>query len=131
MRKFISIFLLISYFDTALAVGVDMHFCGGQVADIKLAGFGQAHCDCTEGSMPKGCCRNEFHFCKTDNHKGQVFAAVFASKSRIKSSVLIPDFISLLPFVYFEKGNSQTTNFNSIKFRPSWPLFILNKNFRL
>ena len=131
MRKLISLLLLFSYVNTALAVGVDVHFCGGHVTDIKLLGFGQAHCDCPEGSMPKGCCRNEFHLCKKDNHKGQAVAVVMDPESFIQVSFILPDYISPLPGMNLGIENSQTKNYNGIKFRPSWPLFILNENYRI
>ena len=130
MRKFISILLLVSYFDTAFAVGIDIHFCSGRIADVKLAGFGRAHRDCPEGSMPKGCCKNETHFCKTDDHKGQA-AAVASAKYFIKIPVLLPDYISPLPIMNFEKDNSLTNNSRRSKFKPSLPLFILNEIYRI
>ena len=130
MRKLISILLLISYFNTAFAVGIDIHFCSGQIADVKLAGFGRAHCDCPEGSMPKGCCKNETHFCKTDDHKGQA-AAVASAKYLIKIPVLLPDYISPLPIMNFEKDNSLTNNSRRSNFKHSLPLFILNEIYRI
>ena len=129
MQKLTSILLLISYFNTALAVGIDIHFCGGQIADIKIIGFGHAHCNFPKGSMPKNCCKNEFLFCKSDNHKAPAVTAVIAPGTFIKAPVRLPDYISPLPVIDFEKDNNTIYNHCRFKYKPNYPLFILNEVF--
>jgi hypothetical protein len=131
MRKLVSILLLIIYFDTALAVGIDIHFCRGQIADVKLVGFGHAHCDCPKGSMPKDCCKNGFRFCKTDNHKASAVAGVKVPETFIKTPVSLSDYTSPLPVINFEKDNSAIYNHCRFKYKPTYPLFILNNVFRI
>ena len=131
MRRFLSILLLFSYFDTAFAVGIDVHFCGGQMVDVKLIALGQAKCDWPENNMSKNCCGNEFRFCKTDNHKRQIVIVVLAPEAPIKVLFLFSDYISPLTVVRIEKANSQIDNYNRLKFRYTWPLFILNEIYRI
>lgn len=131
MQKFVSILFLIIYFNTAMVVGVDVHFCGGHVADVKLAGFGHAECNCPKGSMPEGCCKSELHFFKTDNHKNLVAVTVVVPEMFIKTPVILPDFISPLPLVDFTKISDVICDHPRSKYKPACPLFILNSVYRI
>ena len=131
MKSILSILFLFVYISTALGVGIDYHFCGGQVVDASLAGFGHAHCDCPKGSMPKDCCRNELHFCQTDNHKIQDGAILLPPMSSLKEPVLFPDFIYSLAAKGFTQEIDINYNHCRYKYKSSSPLFILNNVFRI
>lgn len=131
MNKVSSILCLLVYINTAFGVGIDNHFCRGQVVDTRVAGFGHAHCDCLEGSMPKDCCRNELYSCQTDNHKIQAGATLLPRISSLKVAVLSPDFIYVMAAEEFTKKNNISYNHHRFKYKSSSPLFILNNVFRI
>lgn len=131
MKKVLSISFLLVYINTAFGVGIDYHFCAGQLVDTKFAGFGDAHCACPVGSMPKGCCRNELHYCQADNHKIQAGATLLPYMISLKESVLFPDFIYPLATEAFAKENDISYNHCRFKYKSSCPLYILNNVFRI
>jgi hypothetical protein len=131
VKSILSILFLFIYVSTALGVGIDYHFCGGQVVDAGLAGFSHAHCDCPKGSMPKDCCMNELHFCQTDNHKIQGGVTLLPHISSLKEPILFPDFIYPLQAKEFTKKTDLSYNHCRFKYKSSSPLFILNNVFRI
>lgn len=76
-----SIFLLVVYFNTAFAVGIDYHYCQGKVANVKLKLFGKAECKDAAREVPMGCCKNETKYCQTDDHQAQVAATILPAPS--------------------------------------------------
>ena len=131
MKKILSIVFLLVYINTAFGVGIDFHFCGGQIVDAKLAGFDKAHCSCPNGSMPKDCCKNELHFCQTDNHKTQADTILLKKISLIKVPVLFPDYICPLAVAEFTPPKNIIYNHCRFKYKPTCHLFILNNDFRI
>ena len=83
--KILSTFLSLILLVTSANLSVIRHFCGGRVAEVKLAILGNAscgmdenkgecssnsHCASTEGVSKKNCCENELtQISITDNYK--------------------------------------------------------------
>ena len=131
MKRMISIFFMFIYLNTALGVGIDVHFCGGDIADITIIGLGHAHCNCSPDSMPPGCCKNVVHYCKTDNHKVQAADTTISIQHWIEAPVFFPDYISpLLPLGY-QVQNDPDPNHHRTKYVPSADLRILHQVFRI
>ena len=131
MKKVLSILFLLVYINTALGIGIDFHFCQSKIVDVKLAGLSHAHCNCPVGSMPKDCCKNELHYCHTDNHKTQVDATRLTKMSTIKVPVLFPDYISSLVIADNTQKKDTFCNHYRFNYNPTNPLFILNNIFRI
>lgn len=131
MKKILSILFLLVYINTAFGVGIDLHFCGGQMVDFKLAGFGQAHCSCPKGSMPTDCCKNELHFSQTDNHKVQADATIVAKVNFIQLPAVFHNYLCPLEEADIVQINNVFYNQCRFKYKPAHPLFILNAVFRI
>ena len=131
MKKVLSILFLLVYINTALGIGIDFHFCQSKIVDVKLAGLSHAHCNCPVGSMPKDCCKNELHFCQTDNHKTQADATLLTKISIIKMPLLFPDYISSFVIADYTSQKDQFYNYYRFKYKPTNQLFILNNVFRI
>ena len=131
MKKMISIFFTLIYLNTALGVGIDIHFCGGDIADITIVGLGHAHCDCPPGSMPPGCCKNVVCFCKTDNHKVQAVETIAGIKYWTQAPVVFPDYINPLILPAFHEQTDPNHNDYKIKYDTPVDLCLLHQVFRI
>lgn len=131
MKKMISIFFTLIYLNTALGVGIDVHFCGGDIADITIVGLGHAHCDCTPGSMPPGCCKNVVTFCKTDSHKILAVDATMGTNHWVQVPVFFPEYISPVLPLGSQGQPDPDPNHHRTKYAPSADLCILHQVFRI
>ncbi|HVU96835.1 MAG TPA: hypothetical protein VHE34_16515 [Puia sp.] len=131
MKKLISIFFIFIYLNTALGVGIDIHFCGGGFADVTIVGLGHAHCDCPPGSMPPGCCKNVVTFCKTDNHKIQAAETTISIQHWIEAPVFFPDYISPLLPLGFQGQPDPDPHQHRVKYASFADLYILHQVFRI
>lgn len=128
MKKALSILLLLIYAGSSLGIGFDCHYCGGHLSDVTLVGFEHAHCKCSSKNMQPGCCKNEIHFCKTDDHKTQSAAIISSFSVNINIPVFyIQDFSFQNLFCKeFEKITD-----TSQKKSNAPPLFIEVRNLRI
>lgn len=131
MKKLISIIFTLIYFNTAFGVGVDIHYCGGNIADITIVGLGHAHCNCPAESMPPGCCKNVACFCKTDNHKIPAITAVGNVKYLVHTPIFFPDYISPMLSTNISEPGAFAWNHSTINCDDPDDLFILYKVFRI
>lgn len=71
MKKLGVILLILIYTNTALGgVIINFHYCSGHLAHISFLNFGgKSGCTCNPKAMPKDCCKDEFLYKKTDNHR--------------------------------------------------------------
>ncbi len=130
MKKLTVILFWLIYLNTALGVGVDIHLCGGIVADISIVGLRHAHCCCPPGAMPPGCCKNVVCFCKTDNHRLLAFTNVGNLRTTVQAPMLFPDFISPLSHPIYEEYRS-TGSPPGILYKHPVDLCIMHKVFRI
>ncbi|MDJ0367168.1 hypothetical protein QMK33_18625 [Hymenobacter sp. H14-R3] len=57
MKRFVSLFLLLSYLLSSPGLVYSMHFCGQSLAEVSVAS--EAHCCCPAPKKPAGCCHNQ------------------------------------------------------------------------
>lgn len=70
MKKLITIFLVLLYTSTTLGTVVNFHYCKGYLAHISFLNYGgKTGCACKQKDMRKGCCNDQLHYEKADNHK--------------------------------------------------------------
>lgn len=57
MKRFVSLFLLLSYLLSSPGLVYSMHFCGQSLTQVSVAK--QAHCCCPVPKKPAGCCHDQ------------------------------------------------------------------------
>jgi len=71
LKRFVTILFLLLYINIAFGVGIDCHFCNGELVSTTLYGFGEDSCKCTCGEMSLNCCKTVTAFYKTDSHQSE------------------------------------------------------------
>ncbi|MGX5856053.1 HYC_CC_PP family protein [Dyadobacter jiangsuensis] len=73
MKKLTALFLVLLYLGTATGVTLHLHYCMGEMVDLKLAESDSDHCEnCgmdKSQSTKSGCCKDEFKKIKTDDSR--------------------------------------------------------------
>lgn len=128
VKKALSILLLLVYMSTAFGIGIDCHYCGGHLSNVAIAGFGHAQCNCSSKDMQPGCCKNELHFCKTDDHKTQ--AATIISSFSVNINVPVSYIQDFSPQNLLDKELEKVTDASQKK-NNAPPLFIQIRNLRI
>ena len=128
MKRIIAISFFLIYAATAFGIGIDIHYCKGKISTISVIGFEKGGCGC-KGKMSNGCCKDEVHFCKTDNHKTQDTASVLIPFEIFQPQLYLVDYNFL--FKSFVVDKNQLPDFSKIKLRYSNTLFILYQVFRV
>ena len=133
MQKLISIFFLLNYLNAAMAVGIDVHYCGKHVAGVKLLGIGHIQSCCPAKRVTTGCCREEFYYCQTDIHKGNapVVLTSYWESVKLQAPVLVSAFF--LPNNFFAYLESILIPVKEIRapYSHKWPLYALNEVYRI
>jgi hypothetical protein len=101
LKKSISILFFLTYLNVALGTSIDCQYCCGKLVNFKLSNISisKAKCGRFDISMRSGCCKNEIHYCKTDNHKSPVVLAIKAPETLIKTPVFLINSLNSFPFV--------------------------------
>jgi len=126
MKKIFAIFLLLIYTGSAFGIGVDYHYCDGQLTHIAILNFGDHRsCKCSGSDMPIDCCKDKMLFMKGDDHNPSLsFVALpgsFVIDVPVHNTLLLPKefrVISDLTFYFVRQKSPQ-------------PLFLLNSVFRI
>lgn len=70
MKKLIALILTIVYMTASSGVVLNLHYCMGNLASIRVDNFKDNLCKCGMKSTSKGCCHNEVKVVKLTNvHK--------------------------------------------------------------
>ena len=60
MKRFVSLFLLLSYLLSSPGLVYSMHFCGPAVTAVSVASGSDTHCCCRDTGKPaSGCCHDQ------------------------------------------------------------------------
>lgn len=80
MKKFFALILTVVYMAASSGVVVNVHYCMGKMASVRVDNFSGNQCKCGMKTSAKGCCHNEVKVVKMTNlHKQSVAASyVFA-----------------------------------------------------
>jgi hypothetical protein len=129
VKKLLAIVSILIYSITAMGgVTLNFHYCHGQLAKVSFLNFGgQKGCGCNPNDMPKGCCKDEFKYQKSDNHRT-------IQPAQIAESISVPD-VPPACNNYFEislidQDNSSLIN-NEVQRSCREPIYLLNKVFRI
>jgi hypothetical protein len=131
MPKLISIFLLLSYFNVAFGVGLDIHYCGNKIAEVRLVGLGRVHCHCPKKANCKDCCNEKIKLCQIDSQKVQPAVAFHTPIVIIKSRTFTSDLIYESNPYGLKEWNTFRYCHPKAKWRPLAPLYVLNEVYRL
>ncbi len=70
MKRFAAICLMLLYAVSAPGAVFNLHFCGGELEEISVAGLGHKGCCCGVSKMKDSCCKDELVVVKVeDEHK--------------------------------------------------------------
>lgn len=128
MKKIIAISFFLIYAATAFGIDIDIHDCKGKISAISVIGLGNGGCRC-KGKMGNGCCKDEVHLCKTDNHKIQNIAFPVISLKIVKPYLYSIDYN--IPLLSAVVDKNKLPDNNKITLRYSTSLFILHQVFRV
>jgi hypothetical protein len=131
VKKVTAILSFFIYLNSALGIGIDIHLCGGSVADMQVVGLGHAHCKCRPGSMHPGCCKNVICFCKTDNHRPAASTAISVPRLSIPAPEIFPGLISPLPLAADCQVAGIVRTRNRDIYSLTEDLYVLNCIFRI
>jgi hypothetical protein len=60
MKRFVSLFLLLSYLLSSPGLVYSMHFCGQALTAVSVTQAGDTHCCCQDSGKPAaGCCHDQ------------------------------------------------------------------------
>jgi len=113
MRNLMSISLAVFYLTISMGMGLHLHFCGGEIADIALYAEGQHTCCCptdADDSPMDGCCENEavpFQLV-TESLPESMVKTVAHAAEQVPHLPSPPSFISLFKAAQADKAGAFT-----------------------
>ncbi len=128
MKKTALIALLFFYLLSTAGVAVNIHYCGGKIADISVVFESKNKCKCGSKKMNRNCCKDQKHFFKVkDSHKYSSDLKLSFKNYSSQDLLLLPVFTQL----YYT--SSDLTTCSSTKEIPpdlfNRPVYIKNCSF--
>ena len=87
MKRLTALCLLLLYAVSASGATFNLHFCGGELEEVSLAGLGHKGCCCAKLVMKESCCKDAQVIVKIDNEHKQ-----------LEESTLPVTFLNVVPF---------------------------------
>lgn len=128
VKKLVAILLLTIYTSNAIGIAINFHYCQGHLEKISFLNFGeQKGCACNPQDMPKGCCKDNVVYQKTDKH-----------------NIVQP--VSIVELISFDIESPYTNNYSFAPYGEDYisdftinaglrccsqPIFLLNRVFRI
>ena len=129
MKKGLAIFLSIIYLIVVSGITFQLHYCGGELASIKIGmSDGNHSCPCGSKKMKKGCCQNQFVYVKVNADQKNSTTPIIPTDSAKNIAIQLPSFelnYTALKFAF------STINYHSPPPRSGNPLLIFNSTFRI
>ncbi len=88
MKKFLSISLLMIYLTFSAGIVISMHYCGGNLAALKLFVKASCCCDDEKATSNDDCCKDEIKTVKISDDQNIHKSITFNPKSNLDLSIL-------------------------------------------
>lgn len=98
MKRFISLFILITYSLTTFGVGLQFHYCGKKISSVQVVFKDEHTCKCGKGKMKPGCCKDEIKYFKVKSDHSKSSST---SSFKFQGSLFLPKIFSIQSFTPF------------------------------
>ena len=125
MKKTVSLILAFMYLGLTSGLAVNIHYCMGKIADVRLEDFNQDVCNGSKKKMP--CCEHEFQLVKV-NDAHQLAATDFSTDAPV---VELHHSFHILAQVIFQTNSTNSVLANSPPLLTPPGIYLQNCVFRI
>lgn len=125
MKRFLSLFIFISYSLTTFGVGLQFHYCGKKISSVQIVFTDEHSCSCGKGEMNPDCCKNEIKYFKVKSVHSKSSTSSFPN---YQFSLLLPKIFDVKSIISF----SEYVHFSLDKPPPNLnrdPIYKRNRTF--
>lgn len=100
MKRFLSLFIFISYSLTTFGVGLQFHYCGKKISSVQIVFTDEHSCSCGKGEMNPDCCKNEIKYFKVKSVHSKSSTSSFPN---YQFSLLLPKIFDVKTIISFSE----------------------------